>query len=753
MRRPLCYICVAFVVSAFFYLTMCPLPENTVNVEDGSRLQILGKVYQKEYRNQTLVLYLNKIQEIHIQKESKQIQVLNKEVNQERKYNVICYMEGMTEPKIGSYICVDGYVQEFGHATNPGEFDPKEYYRILGIDFQMRQGILLTETEEYSIYHESLYCLRQRFERIFEKLLSEKDAAKMKAMVLGNKQELDRESKLLYQQSGIAHILAISGVHISILGMGLYRMLKRLGIPMPIAALTCILLMIAYGDMVGMSSSAYRAIMMFAMNLGAKLMKRSYDMITSLAIAAMGILIEQPLYLYHAGFLLSFGAILGIGYVSEMFTADAISVSQNNKKDSLWIKGKVLQALSGSLGILLIQLPILLCFYYQIPVYASVLNLIVIPLMSILMVMGMTCLGCGVMTVGGIGIIVSHIAALGCHVILWLFESLSRISLQLPGACWIVGRPEMIRIVIYYGVILLLVVCWKNERWSGIKMPFWLRRLMVLCAISLLTGSTYGELKITMLDVGQGDGIWIETEKGKHYLIDCGSTSESELGQYTLLPFLKYTGTHTIDAVFLTHLDEDHISGIETLLQNEEGICVKKIILPQAVLHDDAYETFIALCEKQRVTYTFMKTGDVLREGKMTLTALHPDADYQTESRNAYSLVLKLEYDSFHALFTGDVESDGEEAIVEQMGEEWKCHVYKVSHHGSRYSNSKELIDAIHPMISLISCAKKNRYGHPHTETIQRLNDAGSTMLQTAKSGAITIHVKGNDIQIETYVK
>ena len=748
MRRPLCYICVAFVVSAFFYLTLCPLPENTIDVENGSRLQILGKVYQKEYRNQTLVLYLNEIQEIHIQKESKQMQVLNKKCN----HQVICYMEGETEPKIGSFVCVEGYVQEFERATNPGEFNPQEYYRILKIDFQLRKGMLLAETEEYSVYREGLYLFRQQLEWIFEQTLSEKDAAKMKAMLLGNKQELDSESKLLFQQSGIAHILAISGLHISILGMGLYRILKRLGIPMPIAVLAGIMLMVAYGDMVGMSSSAYRAIVMFAMNLGAKLMKRSYDMLTALAIAAMGILIEQPLYLYHVGFLLSFGAILGIGYV-EAFKADMTDVSQNKQKNGLWIKGKILQSLSGSFSILLVQLPILLYFYYQIPVYASLLNLIVIPIMSVLMMLGMVCLICGAVSLGGIGIAVAYIAARGCHAILWMIEVMSKLSLQAPWACWTVGRPEMIRIVIYYVVIFLLMVYQQEADRSGGKMPFQLRMLLAICAIAFLTGRTYGELKITMLDVGQGDGIWIETEKGTHYLIDCGSTSENKLGQYTLLPFLKYTGSHTIEAVFVTHLDEDHISGIETLLQNEEGIRVKKVILPQAVIRDEAYRTFISLCEESGISYAFMKTDDVLKDGKMTLTALHPTETYQTASRNAYSLVLKLEYDSFHALFTGDVEPDAEAVIVQQLEADWRCHVFKVSHHGSRYSNTKALLDTIQPAMSLISCAEKNSYGHPHTETIQRLQGVGSQILQTAESGAIMIHVREDDVRIETYVK
>lgn len=749
MRRPLCYICVAFVVSAFIYLTLCPLPENTLEVENGSRLQILGNVYQKEYRNQTLILYLNEIQQIHIQKETQQIRV----VDEKCKYQVICYMKEQIEPKIGSSVWLEGYVQEFNQATNPGEFDQKEYYRILEIDFQIRDGILLTQTGEYSVYKESLYCLRQRLEQIFEQTLPKQDAVKMKAIVLGNKQELDSESKLLFQQSGIAHILAISGVHISILGMGLFRILKRFGMPIPIAVCISVLIMVAYGDMVGMSSSAYRAIVMFTLNLGAKLMNRSYDMLTALAIAAMGILIEQPLYLYHAGFLLSFGAIIGIGYVSEICKIDTTNVSQNKQKIGLWIKGKVVKSLCGSLSILLVQLPILLCFYYQIPVYASLLNLIVIPLMTGLMMIGVLCLISGILSLGGIGSAIAYVMALGCHMILELFEIMSKLSLQIPGSRWTVGRPETIRIVIYYGVILFLILNEKGNRCDGRKMPAQLRVLLILCAIVILTGRTHGELKITMLDVGQGDGIWLETENGNHYLIDCGSTSENKLGQYTLLPFLKYTGSHTIEAVFITHLDEDHVSGIRTLIQNEEGICVKKVILPKAVIRDEVYEAFISLCKEEGIAYTFMETGDIWKDGELALTALHPNGDYQTDSRNAYSLVLKLEYQSFHALFTGDIEFDAEQVITKEIEKDWKCHLYKVSHHGSKYSNSKELITHIQPVMSLISCAEKNRYGHPHIETMQRLEEAGSYMLQTAENGAITIHVKDNHIRVETYVK
>ncbi|MDE7478807.1 MAG: ComEC family competence protein, partial [Lachnospiraceae bacterium] len=247
MRRPLCCVCVAFVVTVFLYLKVSPPPEPVRDLAEGSRVTLLGEVCQKEYKKDTL------------NKDVLIVQIKNVIVwgsENALSGNVICYMESgenIAEPKAGSTIAVEGKVSYFDRARNPGGFDAQEYYQILGIDFRLYRAKVMKESSRYSVYHESLYQIRHHFEGIFDKALTPKDASIMKAVLLGNKSELAQESKQLFQKSGIAHIFAISGLHITLLGMGLYKILRKTGLPLTVCAVLSIGLMIAYGDMVGMS--------------------------------------------------------------------------------------------------------------------------------------------------------------------------------------------------------------------------------------------------------------------------------------------------------------------------------------------------------------------------------------------------------------------------------------------------------------------------------------------------------------------
>ena len=756
MRRPLCLICMAFVVSVFISLQLTSLPEASYVEEEGNRVSYVGEVYHKEYRNYGLLLYLRNVNPVN----STNIPPdFSTEEKKEQNMGILCYVSDGEEPKLGSYVFISGECYSFRKPRNPGGFDQQMYYRIQNIGFYMKKAVILAESESYSKYHEWLYRIRRQLEHVFEETMPEKDASIMKAMVLGNKAELDKESKQLYQSSGIAHVLAISGLHISLIGMGLYKLLKRLRVPTLLSASAAVCVMILYGDMVGMSSSAYRAIFMFALKMGAEVIHRTYDMMTALAIAAVGILLEQPLYIYHAGFLLSFGAIIGIGCMAEVMKADTkqIYVNKKRQKRREWFRNlciyNIRESLFGSGSIFLIHFPIMLSVYYEFPVYSFLLNLINIPAMGIVMGLGIGCMFFGSISIGVIGTGISQLAAIGCRAFLAMFESLCEWSMALPGADWIVGEPAKWRTMVFYAVVVLLFLMHKYIKYNArgrLCFPFPIKIMWILVAVLLLTQKNFQDLSITMLDVGQGDCIWLETQTGHHYMIDGGSTSEDKLCEYTLVPFLKQTGTAYLDAVFLTHLDRDHISGILELLEGESGIQIRRIVIAKAAIKDDAYEELAAVCKEQHIPLVYAKSGDIMTDGELTLEILHPSSDYVTDSRNAYSLVMKLEYGPFHALFTGDVEADGEMFVAEALPENWNCHLYKVAHHGSRNSNTAELLEQIKPQLALISCAEDNSYGHPHEETMERLDNVGSKIMITKDVGAIMIQV-GKEIQVRGY--
>lgn len=768
MKRPLCCVCAAFVVVVFLYLEWNPAPETIYDNPAGSRVTFCGEVYQKEYRGDTLVLYLRHIRDC------------------DAASKIMCYVETdgmMAEPRSGSIAAVEGEVSYFQHARNPGGFDAREYYRILGVDFRLYKAKVLACGEEYSPYHEALYQIRRHFETVFDSVLSPKDSAVMKAVLLGRKTALDDESRQLFQKSGIAHIFAISGLHITILGMGLYRLLRKLSLPQFFCAAVSVCMMVVYGDMAGMSSSAYRAVFMFGMQLAARLLKRTYDMLTAVALAAVLILLEQPLYLHHSGFLLSFGAVLGIGCFGAVMKPEKLRTAKGlkGKQYSRLVYG-IKSSLCGSLSIFMVHFPIMLCVYYTFPVYSFFLNLVIIPAMPLVMVCGLLCLAFGSIP-AGIGLGMAKLAGVLCHVLLSAFDGLCKLSLKLPFADWIVGRPDNWRVYAFGAAMVFLYAahCYGARLSKGkecerrgicIQLPFPVRLMTVLAAVVLISDSSIGGgASMTFLDVGQGDCIWVESAKGEHFLVDGGSASESRVGQYTIVPYLKYMGVSRLDAVFLTHLDSDHVSGVLEMLDSGgigDGIAVDRICISDAVIEDNAYEKLAALCKAEGISLYRLKTGDRVTAYGLCFEALHPQGDYTASSKNAYSLVMKLEFTNpktdkrkltdakesrkVTALLTGDVEADGESEAAALLAADFAgIDIYKAAHHGSRYSNTQELISAASPRLSVISCGEDNSYGHPHDETIERLRAAGSDILITKDTGAIMITIKKGNYTVKQY--
>ena len=762
MKRPLCCVCAAFVATVFLFLKFGPLPYVVDIPEEGKRVTLLGEISQKEYKEGTLILCLKQVSQLNSNEENNQ---------KENRFGVLCYIEAdehMTEPGLGSMIAVEGKVSYFKEARNPGEFDARSYYRILGVDYRLYDAKVLQESSDYSVYQETLYGIRCYFEGIYDLVLPAKTASVMKAMVLGNKAGLDQDSKQLFQKSGIAHVFAISGLHITLLGMGLYKLLRKMQLPRLISLCLPIGMMIAYGDMVGMSSSAYRAVFMFIMRMLARVFGRTYDALTSLAMAAVLILIEQPLYLYHTGFLLSFGAILGVGCLSEIIRVDRIDEAKRSMKSRLVYKIK--SALCGSLCIFLVQFPIMLCAYYEFPVYSFLLNLIIIPAMTFVMAAGILCLVFGSLPFMA-GLVAAKLAGLVCQLLLSGFEWLCTASLKLPFADWIVGRPDGWRICVYFALILLLYgmnryVRNLSKRSASGKtgadkgLPFGLKAVIIVVAVLLVSNAPVDGAAVTFLDVGQGDCIWVESAKGEHFLVDGGSTSQEKVGTYTIVPYLKCMGVSRLDAVFLTHLDRDHISGVMEMLEEETGIVIGRVCISNAVPEDEAYERLVELCQAREVPIYRLKAGDSISAYNMEFEVLHPSDGYQAASRNACSLVMKLSIkdskdgDSFAALLTGDVEADGEYAVADELAksmEDAGIDLYKAAHHGSRSSNTEELINEAKPHFAIISCGEDNSYGHPHAEALKNFQNVGSRILMTKDTGAIMIKIKDGEYTIDTW--
>lgn len=254
--------------------------------------------------------------------------------------------------------------------------------------------------------------------------------------------------------------------------------------------------------------------------------------------------------------------------------------------------------------------------------------------------------------------------------------------------------------------------------------------------------------ELDMLDVGQGDAEFIRTEEGYTVFIDGGSSDVGRVGEYRILPFLKAKGVRSIDYWFVSHADNDHISGLLEVLMC--GYPVRHMVFYQDILQDDAFMELLALAKASGSDIIYMKKGNILHLGEASFAALSPE--YASGDRNKDSLVLWFEEDGFSALFTGDIGKDEERKLLtdRRFGQ---AEFYKAAHHGSNGSNSSEFLEKLKPKVTGISCAKKNRYGHPGDEAVCHMEESGSSVFYTMEAGQIRVTRDGGEFLVEQILR
>ena len=715
--------------------------------EQGEGIIVCGKItdysQSERYGQTTTELNLNTIQimprneafttknsiPIHLS-ESDSISHLQSIGN--KKQSILVYLQDTYVPVIGSYIIVSGKLSYFNKATNPGEFDAYRFYTNRGILFAVKDASVLKESTSGNRLLQALKEFRLRQEAYLEEYLPDGNDAVMKCMLFGNRKEMDEETKELYQKNGIAHILAISGLHISLLGMAVYRVFMYLPLPKWFILTLSGAFLILYCFMVGISASAFRALVMFSFFLISKWLKRSYDMITAMAFSAVVWLMLYPGYLFDCGFQLSYAAIAGIGILLPALNeiADTVKIK--------WLRKGILLFLP-SLSVNLMTAPILIYHYYELSFFSILLNLIVLPLMAPLL---LTTIGMLFMAnlFGEVSMLPARLCAIPVNFILWVYEMGCRILEQLP-----VGRKNIAPIsfgglVLYYSILVVMTILVKK------KCHLYQFVFPIVCICMLLYNRKL-DFEVWMLDVGQGDCNVIFTEEGKVFVLDCGSTSMYNVGERILIPFLKYHGVGTVDGVIVSHADSDHMSGIVELaeLGHEENIEVKGIYLYEQGLSDErqSWQELVGAAKDQGISVYGIGQGDILRTESLRLKCIYPLAGQRGLTGNGASLVMTLECEDFCGIFTGDLETEGERILLDAYKDTTKlfgqkeCDLLKVAHHGSSTSTSNEFLQWISPRYAVISCGENNRYGHPHKEVLERLYENGIAYRITHTDGAV----------------
>lgn len=738
MRRPLCLVCLIFVIIIIGIVEFFPYKYDFPEEINGKVVLIEGKVSQKEIKNKdgqiSYYIYLEPIMSHsvsyaeHFSDNDFNLQKLN------MAEGILCYMEqGSYIPNIGSRVQIYGEVSLFEKPDNPGEFDAPLYYKIKGVDFRLYDCRLEKYSNTYDVLKEQLFQIKVWLCKVIDTCFRKEYSGIAKAILLGMSGELEEDTKVLYQRNGMLHILCVSGLHISILGMGLFEFLKRVHVPEKAGSLLCVLSMLLYGTMIGMGTSVLRAILMFTMRLAAKLLGRTYDLLTASCVVIFLILLEQPLYVYHSGFLLSFLSVIALGAFRSLFPEKICKYDFLNKRADGFF---------SSLTVWIVTLPVYGRYYYETSVAGVLLNVLILPFVSIVLVLVI-----GVCILGGVYLPLGIGVAKICELFLWCFEAVFEGIDSIMHTTLIVGYTPLYKCFLFYMGLTYLV--FGGEKIKKYCVYFF---MTLLCTFMLIQFPK--SLTITNLSVGQGDSAVIEYGYSV-CIIDAGSSSEKEVSKYTILPFLKYRGIREVDYLFLTHADSDHINGvIELLSQSRHGIKIKRIVVTDGRFREEYGEIF-ELAKTLGIPIYEMQQGDIVKLGKASIQCLSPDeelVDKQAESNNETSMVLYLQKEDFSMLFTGDIQGEGELDVMEKFRDMGILNVtvLKVSHHGSKNSTTEEFLFVTHPRVGIISCGKNNFYGHPHKETLERLDKAKCQVLITKDHGAITIRV-GRTIEVRGY--
>lgn len=702
--------------------------------------------------------------------------------------NIFVYTDSVDEGLLpGNSIVAYGNISRLNNATNPGQFDAGKYYNALNIEYSLNAGYC--EVSEYNSPNlcGSLHRLRVFLQSGLKLVTLAEDYEVLSAMLLGDKSELGEELEILYQLNGIAHILTISGLHISMLGRGLYKFLRKLGGGFIISSVIAGIVICMYGLMTGLGTSSLRAIIMFVVMLMADCLGKSYDMTSAVCFAGILVLLEYPLMIYQFAFQMSVICILAISMVAPTVCK------------FLCIENRFLQTIVTGCVIQWCTIPILLYHMYTYPVFSVLINLVVIPLVELVMISGFLCLLMSLINYN-----VATFMSGAAHYILLFYKTLCEFVSGFEYALLIPGRPEIWKLVLYYMILLVSmgymtykvsndkrylkgVACkealkklsdiapWdrrnnisknvkalKEERLSekvqkeSDKLSICIRYVfvvasMVVC-VFILTISSRSKMTITFADVGQGDCTLIEMASGDTALIDCGSSNITDVSSGRIIPMLNYYGIKSLDYVFLSHADSDHISGMTELIEAEK---VKNIILPDRP-DNSGFIEIISLAKAYDIPVLYVNSGDKVSAGEVSFICLHPAENDNTEDENSSSMVLKLEYKEFSVLFTGDLDMTGESRVIEaalRYGISIDSDILKVGHHGSKYSTGEEFLRYVLPENSVISCSENNTYGHPSEEVLERLGSSMSDIYITKDSGAVIVKTNGRDYRIEAFCK
>ncbi len=722
---------------AFFY--------SSEQIENNSYPFNLAKI-----RNSKILAEVESIELIKKKKLTLNINLISFGINKLTKqehYNFICNLWKDTtnhidslyyKIKIGNKLSFLGTIKRANNRRNPNEFDYEKYLKsknIAGIINCYRpESIDIIDDNQY-LFPNFIFNFRRAIDSRIKLLYNKKASALLKGLLLADRNDIDYEIKKNFMDTGVIHVLAVSGLHVGFISLIFFFLFARFGIRYQF--ILTILGILFFLILTEGHSSVFRASVMAITFLIAKLTNRSTNGINSLAIAALIILLISPKELFNPGFLLSFSAVLSILILYPILSKKILSFGINK-----FLK-KFLLFLTVTFVAQLGTLPFTLIYFNKLSLVSLFANLFVIPLIGVIVGIAILSLSVSIFSVW----FASFFAVANMLLIDILYFLVSKISVLSFAFIPIYNFSILDGIFFYVFLTIVFFAIHKFQNKLAFILVFVLAVFSFYNYIQLDNKNLLPEynLSVDFIDVGQGDGILVKFPNNKTALIDAGNRSEYfDTGERIIIPLLKRLGIDKLDYVFISHLDTDHFGGVISLIEN--GI-VKFLYKPikDSTHKEKVFENYL---KEMNVPFAYYSKSKI-EIGGCNLYFLNDTTDniYKSFDINNKSGIIKLVYGKTSFLFVGDLEEEGEYYLVNKYNKFLKSDILKVGHHGSKTSSSNYFLDAVNPDVGIISAGILNKFHHPSKNILKRLKQHKIKIRRTDKEGAIILTSNGNTIQ------
>ena len=651
--------------------------------------------------------------------------------------------------KAGDLISLKGKLSEAAGRRNPGEFDYRVYLRINNIYKTFSANgyenvKVISENELDAVYQYAVIPLKIFVLKTIDRNHTGDEAAFLKGLITGERSDISQEMKESFVNAGVMHLIAVSGLNVAYIIISLTLILSLLRIPVIPRVIITIVFLIFYCLFTGNSASIVRASIMGILVLTAMVIERRINFYNLIGIAAMTILIYDTKQLFDAGFILSFSATISMVVFMRKFESLFL-----NKFKELNIKGKKITIITAalfftSLSAQIGTIPITANYFEKISLISLLANIAAVPLSNLSLAIGFL-----QVSVAGISGQISSVIAEVNDVLLYIQLSFIKWCASLDFAFIRTANFKQTDIACYYFIVIILL---STKEIKKILFSIILC-LLIFCGRCIYELDLTEKLRITFLDVGQGDCSVIQTPGNGIILVDCGRTSFiSNSGERAIAPYLRRIGSDKIDLLIITHLHLDHIGGINYLLENFK---IGRIIESGQKFPTSFTNTMDSLIGAKNIPRQTVRAGDFIDEIKdLRLYFLFPDSKFVStggitagNNLNNGSVAFMLKFRETEVFFTGDIEKEAERFLCDTYSDFLKSDVLKVAHHGSITSTTIPFIIRNKPDYAVISCGMFNKFKHPSDIVLYRLEKSGAKIFRTDLEGAAILESDGDAIE------